>query len=144
MVRVGGYDPMEVDDLIDEIESGLASEPPGISAQQITSVAFTSARRSGYACKEVDAWLDLVMAELRRRAGGPVAAERPPYSPPGFATPVPPTGIADRPHSSAVAAGGDSRIVSQRAGGMRWVAMLVIAVVAVAVIVALYLSGVFG
>lgn len=144
VVRAGGYEVTEVDEIIDQIELGLSTGSPGISTQQIESAVFTPARRSGYASQEVDAWLDLVMAELRRRADGTVAADRPPNSPSASGTSVRPKKLVDWPPSSAAAAGGDSRIGPQRGGVGRWVMMLVIALVAVAVILALYFSGVFG
>lgn len=144
VVRAGGYEVTEVDEIIDQIESVLSAGPPGISIQQIASAAFTPARRSGYASQEVDAWLDLVVAELRRRADGAVAADLPPNSSSTAVTSVRPKNVADRQASSAVAAGADNRIVSQSGSGLRWVRMLVIALVVVAVILALSFSGVFG
>lgn len=114
VVRTGGYEVIEVDELIDQIELGLSKSPPGISTQQIESAAFTPARRHGYASQEVDAWLDLVLAELRSRADGTVTSHRPPDGPSGFSsaekTAVQPRAV-DRPPSSVGSAAGDQLIL---------------------------------
>jgi DivIVA domain-containing protein len=65
-----GYDCVEVDALVDQIEGSLAGSG-AVTPDAVRSAMFTTVAR-GYAVAEVDAYLDEVVVELERRAVEPV------------------------------------------------------------------------
>jgi DivIVA domain-containing protein len=68
-----GYDCLEVDTLVDQIEGTLAGTAGAgaVTPDAVRSARFTTVVR-GYGVAEVDAYLDEVVVELERRAVEPV------------------------------------------------------------------------
>jgi DivIVA domain-containing protein len=69
---LGGYDKKQVDEFIERAANTLDGSGTPLSADQVRGVTFEPAKglRRGYHVEDVDALLDRITAELRRRRAG--------------------------------------------------------------------------